>query len=68
MGAKAYFRIPGYLTVHYSCQYLSLDPWVAVTKKQANTTRGGGKGRIIGWVSPVRGKLLMKIMMRILTF
>jgi len=45
MGAKAYFRIP--------------DPWVAVTKKPVNTTRGGGVGRIVSWVSPVRARQIV---------
>ena len=44
LGAKAHFRVPA--------------PYLPVTKRAANTTRGGGADRVITWVTPVKGQLL----------
>ena len=42
LGAKANFRVPA--------------PYIPVTKRAANTTRGGGQPRVVTWVTPVKGQ------------
>lgn len=42
MGAKAYFRVP--------------TPYIPVTKRANNVTRGGGKNRVVTWVTPIKAR------------
>ena len=42
MGARAYFRVP--------------TPYIPVTKRANNVTRGGGKNRVVTWATPVKAR------------